>query len=102
MPERKRAFLYDAFPNTTCSKSVCWCNLRVIFRLFPGSGAPLENLNFDGVDIGLGSGSQLSPAKPLKVVIHGWGMSTLNNGQVQPADDMALKYVNTYEDAGMD
>merc|ERR1719222_581895 len=27
---------------------------RVMFRLFPGSGASLETLNFDGVDLGLG------------------------------------------------
>jgi len=75
---------------------------RVIFRLFPGSGAPLENLDFDGVNVGLGSGSQLNPTKSLKVVIHGWGMSALNNDQVEPVDDMALKFANSYEDAGID
>jgi len=75
---------------------------RVKFRLFPGSGAPLEALNFDGVDLGLDSGSQLDSAKPLKVVIHGWGGSTLSNGEVQVENDMAHNYANTYEDAGID
>jgi len=75
---------------------------RVKFRLFPGSGAPLETLNFDGVNLGLGSGSQLNPAKPLKVVIHGWGGSSLSNGEVQVEDDMARNYANTYEDADID
>merc|ERR1711936_1203713 len=75
---------------------------RVIFRLYPGSGAPLESLDFDGVNVGLGSGSQLNPTKQLKVVIHGWGMSALNNDQVEPVDDMALKFANSYEDAGID
>ena len=27
----------------------------------------------------------------MQVVIHGWGMSALNNDQVEPVDDMALK-----------
>jgi len=76
---------------------------RVKLRLFPGSGAETETLNFDGVNLGLGSGSQLNSAKPLKVVIHGWGGSTLsNNGQVQVEDDMARTYAETYESAGID
>jgi len=75
---------------------------RVRFRLFPGLGASLEALDFDGVNIGLSSSTRFNPAKPLKVVAHGWGGSTLSNGQVQVEDDMARTYANTYEDVNMD
>jgi len=75
---------------------------RVRFRLFPGMGATLEDLDFDGVNIGLTSGTQFNPAKPLKVVIHGWSESSLNNGEVEVGSDMARDYANTYEDVNMD
>merc|ERR1712038_1559978 len=75
---------------------------RVRFRLFPGMGAALEDLDFDGVNIGLTSGTQFNPAKPLKVVIHGWSESSLNNGEVEVGSDMARDYANTYEDVNMD
>ena len=47
----------------------CIASPRVRFELFPGSGAPVESVLFDGTTVELPNDSQFDPSKPLKVKI---------------------------------
>ena len=49
--------------------NACIASPRVRFELFPGSGAPVESVLFDGTTVELQNDSQFDPSKPLKVKI---------------------------------
>jgi len=74
---------------------------RVLFTLHPGGGSPLEPLEFDGQTVTLADNTRMDLSKQLKVVIHGWGGSSLQGGQVQPSP-LPESYASTYSTAGLD
>jgi len=73
----------------------------VLFTLHPGVGSPLEPLEFDGQTVTLADNTRMDLSKQLKVVIHGWGGSSLQGGQVQPSP-LPESYASTYSSAGLD
>merc|ERR1712106_606431 len=77
---------------------------RVKLELFTGLSEADEPISFDGQTVTVAADTQFDPAKPIKVVIHGWYQASLDNFEnvVVDNDEYPRSFNQLYMSNGMD
>lgn len=74
-----------------------------LVELYPGQGGAKEEVRVSEGGVALQADTQFSPAKPVRLVIHGWGQATESWGTVQPdGDNYPQSFSELYWGTGMD